>query len=109
MALSVIAVLVVTVAVVVAWGGAAIALRQSQALTMEQADVPAAGRSRRPDRRQLADRFGSHAHVVIALRTGGPANVRARRASGGTRDRQLTIGTVSRGTRGGLPIGQSLR
>ena len=38
MALSVIAVLVVTVAVVAAWAGAAIALRQSQALTMEQAD-----------------------------------------------------------------------
>jgi hypothetical protein len=38
MALSVFAVLVVTVAVVIAWGGAAIALRQSQALTMEQAD-----------------------------------------------------------------------
>jgi hypothetical protein len=38
MALSVFAFLVVTVAVVIAWGGAAIALRQAQELTIEQTD-----------------------------------------------------------------------
>jgi hypothetical protein len=38
MALSVFAVLVVTVAVGIAWGGAAIALRQSEEITIEQAD-----------------------------------------------------------------------
>jgi hypothetical protein len=36
MALSVFAVLIVVVALAVAWGGAAVALRQSQRLTMEQ-------------------------------------------------------------------------
>ena len=45
MALSVFAVLIVIVALAVAWGGAAVALRQSQQLTVEQtgeADVCAA-------------------------------------------------------------------
>ena len=45
MALSVFAVLIVIVALAVAWGSAAVALRQSQQLTMEQtgeADVSAA-------------------------------------------------------------------
>ena len=45
MALSVFAVLIVIVALAVAWGSAAVALRQSQQLTMEQngeADVWAA-------------------------------------------------------------------
>jgi hypothetical protein len=38
MTLSVFAILVVVVAVGIAWGGAAIALRQSSELTMEQTD-----------------------------------------------------------------------
>jgi hypothetical protein len=38
MALSIFAVLIVIVALAVAWGGAAVALRQSQQLTVEQTD-----------------------------------------------------------------------